>query len=144
MIDGEIVVLAGGRVQPFTTLQKRLNRRAPGKKLLADAPVSFISFDLLRRAVMDLRSWPLHARRKRLAELVAGHHRSGNPNGSRIQVADCHEVSGWDELSALRQRSRDFGVEGLMLKRVDSPTRRDGRRDFGGNGRLSPTRLMPC
>jgi DNA ligase 1 len=122
VIDGEIVVLLGGHVQPFTSLQKRLNRRQPGRKVIADAPVHFIAFDVLEQDGHDVRSVPFQDRRTILERVVdAVHGQSLNPTASRFMIAESHHVSSWDELSVLRQQSREHGVEGLMLKRLDSP-----------------------
>ncbi len=120
--DGEIVVLLDGRVQPFTTLQKRLNRRQPGKKVLADSPVHFIAFDVLEEAGNDVRSLPLSERRpilERVIERVES--ASLDASTSRFRIAESHEVQTWNDLAELRLASRDKGVEGLMLKRWDSP-----------------------
>jgi DNA ligase-1 len=122
VVDGEIVVLREGQVQPFTTLQKRLNRRAPGKKVLADSPVYFTAFDVMEDAGVDIRPLPLRERRP-ILEGIIERVRSGSLESgmSRFQVAESHVVHSWDELSELRLASREHGVEGLMLKRWDSP-----------------------
>ncbi len=122
VVDGEIVVLREGRIQPFTTLQKRLNRRQPGRKVQAESPAHFIAFDLLEDGGHDLRSAPFRERRRRLADVVEQVRSSPTaPSPCRLALAESHEVESWDDLSALRLQSRDFGVEGLMLKRLDSP-----------------------
>jgi DNA ligase 1 len=122
VIDGEIVVLLHRRVQPFTTLQKRLNRRRPGKKVLSDSPVFFIAFDVLEDAGIDVRRRPLRERRP-ILERIVGRARSMSLDSStsRFQIAESHTVHSWDELTQLRLASREYGVEGLMLKRWDSP-----------------------
>jgi len=122
VVDGEIVVLLEGRVQPFTTLQKRLNRRQPGKKVLSDNPVFFTAFDVLEEAGVDVRPAPLRERRpilERIIERVRS--MSLDSSTSRFHLAESHVVHSWDELAQLRQASREYGVEGLMLKRWDSP-----------------------
>jgi DNA ligase 1 len=122
VVDGEIVVLREGRIQPFTTLQKRLNRRAPGKKVLADSPVYFTAFDVMEDAGVDIRPLPLRERRPILEGIVERVRSASLDAGlSRFQVAESHVVHSWDELSELRLASREHGVEGLMLKRWDSP-----------------------
>jgi hypothetical protein len=47
VIDGESAGVEGRRVMPFAALQKRLGRKNPGKKVMADSPVIFLAFDLL-------------------------------------------------------------------------------------------------
>ena len=122
VIDGEILVLVDGRVQPFTTLQKRLNRRQPGKKVLSDSPVFFTAFDVLEEGGVDVRKLTLRERRpilERIIERVRS--TSLDASTSRFQLAESLVAHSWDELSRFREASRDYGVEGLMLKRWDSP-----------------------
>jgi len=122
VIDGEIVVLIEGRIQPFTTLQKRLNRRQPGKKVLADSPVFFTAFDVLEEGAVDVRPVPLRERRQRLERIIANvRSASVDPSAARFLIAESHLVHSWEELAELRVASREHGVEGLMLKRWDSP-----------------------
>ncbi len=58
VLDGELLVWPEGAAQPapFALLQKRLNRKVLGKKLLADAPVRFVAYDLLEDAATDVRA----------------------------------------------------------------------------------------
>ena len=111
VLDGEILVWLGGAPAPFQRLQQRIGRKTLTKKLLAEAPVRFIAYDLLEGQGSDQRALPLHARRARLEALCAD---SGMPLSPRV-VAD-----GWADLAALRQQSRERGVEGFMLKALDS------------------------
>jgi len=121
VVDGEIVVLLNGHVQPFTTLQKRLNRRQPGKKILTDSPVHFIAFDVLEDGGDDVRSMPLRERRLLMERVMDRVHSTTiEASTSRFRLAESHDVHSWDELADLRLASRDHGVEGLMLKRRDS------------------------
>ena len=46
-LDGELLVMRDGRVQPFGVLQQRLNRRTVSVKLLADFPAAIRAYDLL-------------------------------------------------------------------------------------------------
>ena len=49
MLDGEVLVWREGEEQPapFNLLQKRIGRKLLTKKVLADAPVVFVAYDLL-------------------------------------------------------------------------------------------------
>ena len=70
VLDGEILAWKDGRVMPFAALQKRLGRKDPGKKILAESPVIFLAFDVLEIGGADVRHVPLAERRTRLRDLV--------------------------------------------------------------------------
>ena len=71
MLDGEIVVWKDERVAPFALLQQRIGRKTLTKKVLADAPVGFIAYDLLELGGADLRERPQGERRELLEALIA-------------------------------------------------------------------------
>ena len=78
VLDGEIVVWKDGRVAPFALLQQRIGSKLLTKKVLADAPVGFIAYDLLEWGGIDLRERPQHERRQALeAALAAADERAG-------------------------------------------------------------------
>ena len=126
VIDGEIVVWKTSQpvteevfaadaplqpaVQPFALLQQRIGRKTLSKKVLDDAPVVVMAYDLLEWQGEDWRSRPQAERRDRLEALIAD-----------IQspvLLPSPIVSGQDWLDLARQReaSRSLGVEGMMLK----------------------------
>ncbi len=111
VLDGELLVWTGGAPAPFNQLQLRLNRKTLSRKLLSDAPVRFIAYDLLARAGADLRSQPQHARRQQLEAVLAA---------SPLQLSPLLVADDWAGLAALRGESRQRGVEGLMLKHRDA------------------------
>jgi hypothetical protein len=76
-------------------------------------PVVFMSYDLLEDGGIDIRSIPLRERRTQLERLLSA--RSGVLRISPILREDT-----WDALAGMRSRSRELGVEGLMIKRLDS------------------------
>jgi DNA ligase-1 len=115
VLDGEILAWKDGRVMPFAALQKRLGRKDPGKKILADSPVIFLAFDLLEIAGNDSRRLPLAERRARLRDLVLG-----VPGEMRFHVSTELRAPSWETLGEARAQSRSHGTEGLMLKRLDS------------------------
>jgi DNA ligase-1 len=115
VVDGEILVWKEGRPAPFNLLQQRIGRKLLTKKILADAPVSLMAYDLLEWQGEDIRSWPQHRRREALLAL-AEQVRSG-----ALMVSPTVERDTWAELAALREESRARGVEGFMLKRRDAP-----------------------
>lgn len=104
VVDGEILVWKDGKPAPFNLLQQRIGRKLLGKKILADAPVSFMAYDLLEWQGEDIRSWPQHRRREALLALPG------------LMVSPTVERSSWAELAELREESRARGVEGFMLK----------------------------
>jgi DNA ligase 1 len=116
VLDGEVLAYAGGAPLPFSVLQRRIGRQKLTPAILAEAPAAFVAYDLLEVDGRDLRAAPLAERRPRLARLLAG-------RGGRLLLSE--EVPGatWEELAALRLQARGRGVEGLMLKRRDSPYR---------------------
>ncbi len=115
VLDGEILAWKDGRVMPFAALQKRLGRKDPGKKVMADSPAIFLAFDLLEFAGEDWREKPLAERRARLRDVVLS-----IPGGTCLQVSSELRAPTWETLALARSQSRDEGTEGLMLKRLDS------------------------
>jgi len=115
VIDGEILAWStdGDAPLPFARLQQRLNRKAPGAKLLRETPVVLLAFDLLERDGVDLRGMPLDARRGALAAIVEG------LDGFRLSPALVTRE--FEALAALRAEARARRAEGLMLKRRDAP-----------------------
>jgi DNA ligase-1 len=113
-LDGELLVMRAGEVAPFNDLQQRLNRKSPDAKMLRDHPAAVRLYDMLREGGDDLRPLPFAERRRRL-EAWYGAPRPALDMSPMIPFAD------WDELKALRAGARERGIEGIMLKRVDSP-----------------------
>ena len=116
VIDGEILAWKDDRVMPFAALQKRLGRKNPGPRILAEAPVIFLAFDLLEWEGEDWRERPLAQRRERLEQILLA-----IPGGSRFRVSPLVLAPSWEALAAARAQSRERGNEGLMLKRAASP-----------------------
>lgn len=132
VIDGELLAWRGDAPLDFSVLQKRIGRKAPGAGTLKSAPVALMAYDLLEADGVDLRETPLHARRARLAQLVAGVAQGvvegmaeslfeGASAGSdRMRLSPAVAAQSWADLAALREQARARGTEGLMLKRRDS------------------------
>lgn len=104
---GELV----GRPAPFSLLQQRIGRKNLTKKVLAEAPVGFMAYDLLEQDGADLRAMPQAQRRARLEALLAG-------TGFRLSPVET--AQSWLDFARRRERSRELGVEGFMLKRLDA------------------------
>jgi DNA ligase-1 len=121
-IDGELIIVRGGRVQSFNVLQQRLNRKAVTPKLIAEFPAHLRVYDILAEGDDDLRALPLVERRQRLESLVA---RLDDP---RIDLSPMIPFETWAELAAARADPASVGagadadaIEGCMVKRADSP-----------------------
>ncbi len=100
VLDGEVLAWREGQVLPFALLQKRIGRKQVGAKLLAEAPVALLAYDLLEWRGVDLREQPLARRRAQLETLAADHGLIVSP---RVLAA------GWSELAQLREGSRERG-----------------------------------
>lgn len=119
VIDGEVLPWRDNHVLPFATLQKRLGRKNPGKKIRDEAPVILLAYDLLEQAGEDLRDKPMRERRSLLADTLYSiawqrHETMRFDLSPRVRMPD------WATLKAARSDSRTLGTEGLMLKRADS------------------------
>jgi DNA ligase-1 len=119
-IDGELLIVRDGHVQPFNVLQQRLNRKAVNARLMSEFPAHIRAYDLLVDGEEDLRGLPFAGRRARLEAFVS---RLGDP---RIDISPLVPFATWDALTAARADPANAGadaeaVEGIMLKRLDSP-----------------------
>lgn len=114
VIDGEILAFADGIPLNFNVLQTRIGRKTVSKKLLKEAPVALMAYDILEHDGEDIRSLPMEERRKLLEEVVqeAGH--------SALLLSPTVDFSSWKELTELRKTSRERMSEGIMLKRKTS------------------------
>ena len=115
VVDGELLVRRCEEVAPFNDLQQRLNRKSVSAKLMAQYPAFLRLYDILFENGEDLRSLPFAQRRARLEAW----HAAVRPQGA--DLSPLVPFARWDELAALRDGARAAGIEGLMLKRKDSP-----------------------
>ena len=115
VLDGELLAWAGDKPAPFSDLQRRLGRKKVGPKLRKEVPTVFMAYDLLEREGRDLRAETTAGRRKDL-EAVAE-----SIESEQFRLSPIVNAESWAELESLREGSRDRRVEGLMLKRRDSP-----------------------
>jgi DNA ligase-1 len=116
VFDGEIIAWDGEQPLPFNTLQPRIGRKTVPKKLLREAPVILIAYDLLEHAGEDLRQQPLEQRRARLDALLADLQAE-----APVRASPPIAFARWDELAQIRATARAARAEGLMLKRLNSP-----------------------
>lgn len=129
VLDGELLVWRDGPGR-FNELQKRLGRKKPSSKIMAEFPVTLVVYDLLERNRQDLRSQPLGQRRAQLNKLQMPFPRS-----------DTISAATWDALDQIRQAARAERAEGLMVKRLDSPYRVGRKKGDWFKWKLDPLSL---
>ncbi|HVJ38429.1 MAG TPA: ATP-dependent DNA ligase [Stenotrophomonas sp.] len=134
VIDGELLAWRIDQPQPlpFAALQTRIQRLRPGPKTLAEAPARVIAYDLLELAGEDLRERPLRERRALLEGVLAT---LGDPH---LVASPLVQANDWEEAATQRLEARERGVEGLMLKRADSPYRAGRRRGDWWKWKIDP------
>jgi DNA ligase-1 len=114
VLDGEIVVWKNERVAPFALLQRRIGRKTLSAKILTEAPVVLLAFDLVEQEGRDLRDLPLAERRERLERLLYP------PPDPALRLSPLLREADWKALALHRAGSRDLGVEGLLIKAAGS------------------------
>ena len=121
VLDGELLVRGThqggeeGGAASFNALQQRLGRKTVSKKMLAEAPAFVRLYDVLLLKGEDLRALPWTKRRQRLEKLMD---RLPESHFDLSRVVDARD---FEHLGEIREGSRDDAIEGLMLKRKDSP-----------------------
>ncbi len=133
VLDGELVAWDGAAPPPFAALQKRITRKTVPKKLLAEAPVILLAYDLLEHAGRDLRGEPLHLRRALMDGIV-----SACPPDSPVRASPLIAAPDWDSLARHRAEARPMKAEGLMIKRLDSPYHIGRKRGDWWKWKLDP------
>ncbi|MBK5410073.1 ATP-dependent DNA ligase [Pseudomonas sp. TH34] len=112
VIDGEIVVWKGS-VQPFALLQQRIGRKTLSKKILEDAPVAVLAYDLLEHRGEDWRNHTQAERRAQLEQVIS------DCDQPTLRASPLLTGNTWQALAEQREASRSLGVEGMMLKARD-------------------------
>ena len=137
VLDGELLVwpAAAAHPQPFAALQKRLGQRRPSARLLSEAPVTYVVYDLLEADGVDQRQQPLALRRQRLESLLA------DLRSAWIRPSSLLPLGGWHDLERWRREARAVGAEGVMLKALDSPYASGRRRGLWWKHKLDPFHL---
>ena len=115
VLDGELLVIRDNIVAPFSDLQQRLNRKTVSATMRQDFPTGIRLYDIMFDGDEDLRPLPFDTRRQRLEAFVAREHPAGMDLSPLIKFEAHHE------LATLRDGARDAAIEGLMIKRGDSP-----------------------
>ncbi len=124
VFDGELLVRGevqggaleeGGGAASFNALQQRLGRKAVTAAMLAEYPAFVRLYDVLFDGGEDLRASPWVERRARLEALMPRFDRA------RFDLSAVIDASDFAHLGEIRAGSRDAAIEGVMLKRRDSP-----------------------
>ncbi|BEV02342.1 cisplatin damage response ATP-dependent DNA ligase [Novosphingobium olei] len=121
VLDGELLVRGThqggeeGGAASFNALQQRLGRKAPSARMQGDYPAFVRLYDLLIDEGEDLREWAWEQRRARLEALVP------RLDPDRFDLSQVIAANDMDDLAEIRARARDAAIEGVMLKRRDSP-----------------------
>lgn len=132
VLDGELICMAQSgnpatginpesaerswRPLPFNILQTRISRKNVTKKIMQQAPVTFIAYDVMEAGGLDVRSKPQEQRR---AQLEAMYEQAIKHDAFNISPLLNFET--WDELKKIHTYARDYAAEGFMLKRKNAP-----------------------
>ena len=117
VIDGEILPFPDGKIGTFNDLQTRIGRKTISASILKNTPVIIKAYDLLEWNGEDIREKPFEHRRELLENLLKSIVEENLP----LQLSSRFSFDTWEEFTAERERSREIGSEGLMLKRKSSP-----------------------
>lgn len=123
VVDGEMLVKGeaqgaqqhGGAAASFNALQQRLGRKTVSAKMLSDYPAFVRLYDILLEGQEDLRPLPWKERRARLEKFVPV------LDPERFDLSALIEASSFEDLEEIRGGARNAAIEGVMLKRRDSP-----------------------
>jgi DNA ligase-1 len=123
VLDGELLVKGAaqgaetesGGAASFNALQQRLGRKAVSAKMLRDYPAFVRLYDMLFEGKEDLRALSWSERRTRLEAFVP------MLDADRFDLSATIEAESFEALEEIRAGARDAAIEGVMLKRRDSP-----------------------
>jgi DNA ligase-1 len=122
VLDGELLVKGAfqggpetGGAASFNALQQRLGRKNVSAKMLGDYPAFVRLYDILFDGPEDLRGLSLTERRRRLEAFIA------RLDPARFDLSALIEADSFEALEEIRGGARDASIEGVMLKRRDSP-----------------------
>jgi len=123
-LDGELLVKGahqggtledGGGAASFNALQQRLGRKLVSAKMQTDYPAFVRVYDILFDGAEDVRARPWTERRARLEAFAA------TLDPDRFDISAIIPAADFAALEDIRATSRDAAIEGVMLKRRDSP-----------------------
>ncbi|WP_294331104.1 cisplatin damage response ATP-dependent DNA ligase [uncultured Sphingomonas sp.] len=118
VLDGELLVrgeVQGGEAGSFNALQQRLGRKVVSARTLAEFPAFVRLYDIMFDGAGDLRALPWQARRARLEAFFP------RLDPARFDLSAVIDAPDFAALEEIRAGARDAAIEGVMLKRRDSP-----------------------
>lgn len=123
VFDGELLVRGEHQGGPdrddaaasFNALQQRLGRKVVSAKMLADYPAFVRLYDVLFDGAEDVRALGWADRRARLEAIMPRF------DAGRFDLSAVIDARDFAHLEEIRAGARDAAIEGVMLKRRDSP-----------------------
>jgi DNA ligase-1 len=123
VLDGELLVRGeaqGGGIEhegaaSFNALQQRLGRKNVSAKMQADFPAFVRLYDIMFEGREDVRELGWSERRRRLENFLP------RLDPARFDLSALIEAENFETLGEIRAGARDASIEGVMLKRRDSP-----------------------
>jgi DNA ligase-1 len=126
VLDGELLVRGDtqggdglgerqGGAASFNALQQRLGRKTVSRKLMEEHPAFVRLYDILSLYGEELRTEPWESRRTALERLLPA------LDPKRFDLSTVIAAGDFAELEEIRASARDAAIEGVMLKRRDSP-----------------------
>ncbi|QRR03283.1 ATP-dependent DNA ligase [Dyadobacter sandarakinus] len=115
VLDGEIVSYTGGRPMPFNVLQTRIGRKNLSKKVMEEAPVAFLAYDILENNGVDIRGLTQEQRRAQLEHVHAN-----VPDQQIFNLSPLIQFKEWEDLRQMHAEARQNAAEGFMIKRKGS------------------------
>jgi DNA ligase-1 len=136
VIDGELLAYHNNEPLAFSVLQRRIGRigKNISKKILSEAPVRLMAYDLLEFEGKDIRETPISERRRLLVNLLKN-------IKTNILFSKELEAKTWDEVQILRENARKFQAEGLVIKRKDSSYQSGRKRGDWWKFKVDPLSL---
>lgn len=120
VVDGEVCCWNGSRLD-FDLLTRRLGGgRGRIARMVQESPASFVAFDILAARGVDLRRRPWRVRQDVLQQLA--------PWQPPLQL--CPSTTDADEARTWMSRYAPAGIEGLVVKGLDSLYRGGSRDDW--------------
>jgi len=123
VLDGELLVRGEAQgsgldvdsAASFNALQQRLGRKNVSQKMLGAYPAFVRLYDILFDGDEDLRGLSWAERRVRLEQFVP------RLDPQRFDLSQMIAAESFEQLEDMRLNARDVSIEGMMLKRRDSP-----------------------
>lgn len=136
VIDGEILAYHRGEPLAFSVLQRRIGRigKNISKKILEEAPVRLMAYDLLEYEGNDIRDKQLEERRKILKEIIKS-------SKADILFSKDLEAETWEDVAKLRENARNYQAEGLVIKRKSSSYQAGRKRGDWWKFKVDPLSL---